>query len=225
MHHSCINWTLFTNVRQADICSLHHQVSGNVTPNTAGCPFFPKQNLWEVKPNRPTAVEILMLENKYNFFYRNHSFIQHTWSRWRASHCWAPGGTAHRKFSAYKPRKWANFPLLEQQQHHVSKNVRWESRSVLKSWCRHTTLRRWVWPEPDCKLWEKSAALLRSGLTWAVQRPLEVSKTVPVLNHSARLSVESLVLPSLHLSVVLLEGLRGWSRLIYSFIDHAGWSS
>lgn len=52
------------------------------------------------------------------------SVIQHTWSRWRASHCWAPGGTGHRKFSVYRPHKQAVFPLLKQQQQNMSKKVR-----------------------------------------------------------------------------------------------------
>lgn len=58
--------------------------------------------------------------NKHHFWL-NVSFVHHTWSRWRASHCWAPAGTAHRKSSVCTPRKRANFLQLEQQQHNASK--------------------------------------------------------------------------------------------------------
>lgn len=88
MDRSCINWALYTdvwwwwctNVRQTNICWLIHQVSVNVTLNTAGShaeskvprlkykpAWSSKQNLKQVKPNRPPAVEILMLQNKDNF--------------------------------------------------------------------------------------------------------------------------------------------------------------
>lgn len=98
MNHSCINWALYTdvwwwwwwwctNVRHTNICWLLHQVSVNVTPNTAGShaeskvprlkskpACSSKQNLKQVKPNRPPAVEILMLQNKDNFLQDGFSY-------------------------------------------------------------------------------------------------------------------------------------------------------